>query len=253
MPGKQMAIDADLSAGLIDEATARTRRRELEEESAFHGAMDGAAKFVRGDAIAGLIITGINLLGGFAIGALRHGMGFSDAILTFSALTVGDGLVSQIPALLISVAAGIVVTKGSGEGTADQAMRRQLGGGWKPLALASGAAVVLGLLPGMPFLPFLALSGAAGAAAWTRREAERRETTAPPPAPPPAAEPPVAESLRMDLLRLKLGYELLSLATGEAPRLTEQIRALRRSMAQEMGFVLPSLRIQDNLELPPDT
>lgn len=253
MPGKQMAIDADLSAGLIEEAEARRRRRELEEESAFHGAMDGAAKFVRGDAIAGLIITGINLLGGFAIGALRHGMGFGDAILTFSALTVGDGLVSQIPALLISVAAGIVVTKGSGEGTADQAMRRQLGGGWKPLALASGAAVVLGLLPGMPFLPFLALSGAAGAAAWTRREAERQEATAPPPAPPPAAEPPVADSLRMDLLRLELGYGLLSLAAGEAARLTEQIRALRRSMAQEMGFVLPSLRIQDNLELPPDT
>jgi flagellar biosynthesis protein FlhA len=125
MPGKQMAIDADLSAGLIDEAEAKRRRRELEEESAFHGSMDGAAKFVRGDAIAGLVITGINLLGGFAIGLLRHGMAFADAAATFSALTVGDGLVSQIPALLVSVAAGIVVTKGSGEGTADQA----IGGG----------------------------------------------------------------------------------------------------------------------------
>ncbi len=143
MPGKQMAIDADLSAGLIDEAEARRRRRELEEESAFHGSMDGAAKFVRSDAIAGLIITGINLLGGFAIGLLRHGMALADAASTFSALTVGDGLVSQIPALLVSVAAGIVVTKGSGEGTADQAIGRQLGGGWKPLALAGAAAGVM--------------------------------------------------------------------------------------------------------------
>ncbi|MBV1799255.1 flagellar biosynthesis protein FlhA [Siccirubricoccus sp. G192] len=253
MPGKQMAIDADLSAGLIEEGDARRRRRELEEESAFHGAMDGAAKFVRGDAIAGLIITVINLLGGFAIGALRHGMAFGDAITTFSALTVGDGLVSQIPALLISVAAGIVVTKGSGEGSADEAIGRQLGGGWKPLALVAGAAVVLGLLPGMPLLPFLALAGAAGATAWAKREAANQAAAAPPPPPAPIGEPPVAEALRMDLLRLELGYGLLSLAAGEAPRLTEQIRALRRSMAQEMGFVLPSVRIQDNLDLAPDT
>ncbi|GAA0606759.1 flagellar biosynthesis protein FlhA [Craurococcus roseus] len=255
MPGKQMAIDADLSAGLIDEAEARKRRRELEEESAFHGAMDGAAKFVRGDAVAGLIVTGINLLGGFAIGLLRHGMPFADAASTFAALTVGDGLVSQIPALLVSIAAGIVVTKGSGEGTADQAIGRQLGGGWKPLALASGAAGVMALLPGMPLLPFLLLAGGSGAAAWFKREAERRQAEAPPPdaAAAPAAEPPASDALRMDLLRLELGYGLLSLAAGEAPRLTEQIKALRRSMAQEMGFLLPSLRIQDNLELPPDT
>jgi flagellar biosynthesis protein FlhA len=253
MPGKQTAIDADLSAGLIDEAEARRRRRELEEESAFHGAMDGAAKFVRGDAIAGLIVTAINLLGGAAIGLLRHGMGLADAAATFATLTVGDGLVSQIPALLISLAAGIVVTKGSGEETADQALGRQLGGGWKPMALASGAAGVMALLPGMPLLPFLALAGGAGAVAWARRKAAGATAAAPPPAAEPApSEPPVAEALRMDLLRVELGYGLLSLAAGEAPRLTEQIRGLRRSMAQEAGFVLPSVRIQDNLELPPD-
>jgi len=252
MPGKQMAIDADLSAGLIEEAEARRRRRELEEESAFHGSMDGAAKFVRGDAIAGLIITAINLLGGIAMGLLRHGMGFGDAVATFSTLTVGDGLVSQIPALLVSVAAGIVVTKGSGEGTADEAMARQLGG-WKPLAMASGAAGVLALLPGMPMLPFLALAGGAGALAWRGRKDAQAEATAPPPPPPAPAEPPVADTLRIDLLRIELGYGLLSLAAGDGPRLTEQIRGLRRTMAQEMGFVLPSVRIQDNLELPADT
>ncbi len=253
MPGKQMAIDADLSAGLIDENAARKRRSELEQESAFHGAMDGAAKFVRGDAIAGLIITFINLLGGLAIGIGRHGLAFGDAATTFTALTVGDGLVSQIPALLVSVAAGIVVTKGNSEGTVDKAMLRQLGGGWKPLALAAGAAAVMALLPGMPLLPFLALAGGAAAAAWHKRKAERLVTHAPPPPPPEPGEPPISDTLRMDLLRLELGYGLLSLAAGDAPKLTEQIKALRRSMAQEMGFVLPSVRIQDNMELAPDT
>jgi len=253
MPGKQMAIDADLSSGLIDETEARRRRRELEQESAFHGAMDGAAKFVRGDAIAALIITVINLLGGLAIGVMRHGLPIGEAATTFSMLTVGDGLVSQIPALLVSVAAGIVVTKGSGEERADQTMRRQLAGAWKPLALAAGAAVVMALLPGMPALPFLVLAGGAGALAWTLRKEAIAAAIVPPPAVAAPSEPPVSDSLRLDLLRLELGYGLLSLAAGDAPRLTEQIRQLRRSMAQEMGFVLPSVRIQDNLELPPDT
>ena len=253
MPGKQMAIDADLSAGLIDEAEARRRRRELEQESAFHGAMDGAAKFVRGDAVAGLVITAINLIGGLAIAVIRHGMPVAEAANTFSQLTVGDGLVSQIPALLISVAAGIVVTKGSGEERADETMRRQLIGAWKPLALSAGAAAVLGLLPGMPLLPFVALAGGAGGLAWVLRKAALQEAAAPPAPAPAPGEPPMAEALRLDLLRLELGYGLLSLAAGDAPRLTEQIRQLRRSMAQEMGFVLPSVRIQDNLELPPDT
>ncbi len=143
MPGKQMAIDSDMSAGLIDEKTARARRRELEDESGFYGAMDGAAKFVRGDAIAGLLITIINIIGGLAIGLVRHGLPFADAISTYTTLTVGDGLVSQIPALLVSTAAGIVVTKGGMEGTADAALVRQLGGSPKPLAMAAGSAAVL--------------------------------------------------------------------------------------------------------------
>src|ERR1700709_1364706 len=168
MPGKQMAIDADMSAGLIDEATARRRRRELEEESGFYGAMDGAAKFVRGDAIAGLIITVINIFGGLAIGLLRHGMPFAEAAATFTTLTVGDGLVSQLPALLVSTAAGIVVTKGGMEGTADAALVRQLGGSPKPMAMAAGAAAVLALMPGLPTLPFIALAGPAGGRPWRR-------------------------------------------------------------------------------------
>ena len=252
MPGKQMAIDADLSAGLIDEKTARVRRRELEEESGFYGAMDGAAKFVRGDAVAGLLITVINVFGGLAIGLLRHGMPFADAAQTFVTLTVGDGLVSQIPALLVSTAAGIVVTKGGVEGTADAALVRQLGGSPKPLALAGGAGLVLALMPGLPTLPFLALAGLAGAGAWLRHKNPPavEEDAAPAPAAP--SEPPISDAMRMDALRLELGYGLLALAGGDTPRLTEQIKSLRRSIAVEMGFVLPPVRIQDNLELPAD-
>jgi len=253
LPGKQMAIDADLNAGTIDEKQARARRKELEEESSFHGSMDGAAKFVKGDAIAGLVSTFINLLGGFGIGLLRHSMPFSEAIETYSILTVGDGLVGQIPALLVSVAAAIVVTKAAGEDRADVQMARDLGG-WKPLAVASIISGLMGVLPGMPLIPFALLAAGTGAAAWFRRKKDMAVTEAEAaPLPLPESEQPVSQVLRMDLLRLELGYGLLSLAAGDAPKLTEQIRGLRRSIAQEMGFVLPSIRIQDNLELPPDT
>ncbi len=252
MPGKQMAIDADLSAGLINEAKARVRRKELEEESGFYGAMDGAAKFVRGDAIAGLLITTINIFGGFAIGLLRHGMPFTDAAATFTTLSVGDGLVSQIPALLVSTAAGIVVTKGGMDGATDTVLIRQLAGNPKPLAMAAGAAAVLALMPGLPALPFLALAGLAGGGAWMRAKH-------PPPDPEAVApialptEPPISDALRIDTIRLELGYGLLTMAGGDAPRLTEQIKGLRRAIAAEMGFVLPPVRIQDNMQLPADS
>ena len=254
MPGKQMAIDADLSAGIIDETVAKQRRKDLEAESGFYGAMDGAAKFVRGDAIAGLIVTGINLLGGIAIGVGRQGLAFAEATTTYSVLTVGDGLVSQIPALLVSIAAGIVVTKGNTEGTADKALVGQLATGTKPLALVAGATICIGLLPGIPMLPFFALGGAAGWLAWKRHKAEAKAIAAAAvvPAAAVAPEAPVSETLRIDTLRLELGYGLLPLAAGEGPRLTEQIRNLRKTVAAEMGFVLPSVRLQDNLELPAD-
>jgi flagellar biosynthesis protein FlhA len=248
MPGKQMAIDADLSAGLIDQDSARKRRRELEEESGFYGSMDGAAKFVRGDAVAGLIITGINIIGGFAIGLIRYNMAFGDAAATFTTLSAGDGLVSQIPALLVSTAAGIVVTKGNIEGTADVALVAQLGRGPKPLAMAAGGALVLGLLPGLPILPFLAIAGLAGGGAWIRH---KHPVGAPSggAAVQGVTEPPIGEALRMDMIRLELGYGLLALAGGDGPKLTEQIKSLRRTIAGDMGFVLPPVRIQDNMRL----
>ena len=252
MPGKQMAIDADLSAGMIQEHVARRRRKELEEESGFYGAMDGAAKFVRGDAIAGLLITIINIVGGLAIGLLRHGMPLTDAAATFTTLTVGDGLVSQIPALLVSTAAGIVVTKGGIEGAADVALVRQLGGTPKPLAMAAGAAAVVALLPGIPALPFLLLAGLAGGGAYFRYHNPPAPLHPEPAVAAPSGEAPITDALRIDTIRLELGFGLLSLAGGDAPRLTEQIKSLRRSIATEMGFVLPPVRIQDNLELGAD-
>jgi flagellar biosynthesis protein FlhA len=252
MPGKQMAIDSDMSSGMIDEATSRRRRRDLEAESGFYGAMDGAAKFVRGDAIASLIITTINIIGGLAIGIARHGLPFAEAASTYTTLTVGDGLVSQIPALLVSTAAGIVVTKGGMEGTADVALMRQLGGSPKPLAMAAGAAAVLALMPGLPALPFLALAGLAGGGAWLRHKSPITDDVPELPPPPPPSEPPLSDALRIDMIRLELGYGLLGLASGEAPRLTEQIRQLRRTLATDMGFIIPPVRIQDNMQLGSD-
>jgi flagellar biosynthesis protein FlhA len=252
MPGKQMAIDADLSSGMINETAARGRRKMLEEESSFYGAMDGAAKFVRGDAVAGLIITGVNIFGGLTIGLLRHGMSFSDAAASFTTLTVGDGLVSQIPALLVSTAAGIVVTKGGTEDAADVTLVRQLGRSPKPLALAAAAAFVLGLMPGLPAVPFLGLGALAASGAWFKHKSKSRPAQAPTDAAAGPVEPPITESLKVDMVRIELGYGLLSLAGASGSRLTEQIKALRRSIATEMGFVLPPVRIQDNLQLAAD-
>jgi flagellar biosynthesis protein FlhA len=243
IPGKQMAIDAELNSGAINDKMARKRRSELEQESNFYGAMDGAAKFVRGDAVAALIITSINIIGGLAIGVGQHGMAFSDAAADFSTLSIGEGLVSQIPALLVSVAAGMVVAKGGMEGSADAALVLQLGRNPKPLMLASGVAAILALAPGLPFLPFAALSGMAGTAAWYRFKFQpaggEEEAVSATPA-----------TVKMDQIRLELGYGLLALAGGDSPRLTEQVKALRRSIATEMGFVLPPVRIQDNMQLP---
>ncbi|MBN9479410.1 MAG: flagellar biosynthesis protein FlhA [Bordetella sp.] len=252
MPGKQMAIDADLSAGLINEDQAKLRRKELEQESTFFGAMDGASKFVRGDAVAGLIITFINVIGGLLIGVLQHGMPAMDAANTYVQLTVGDGLVTQIPAIIVSVAAGFLVTKAGVEGSADKAFVTQLATNPVSLGVVSGTAGLIGLIPGMPLLPFAALALGTGFMAWRLG----RDRLKPPPAEPVDLKPkedveePIATALTIDEVKIELGYALLALINDlEGRRLTDQIRALRRSLAQEYGFVMPSVRILDNMRL----
>jgi len=259
MPGKQMAIDADLSAGLINEEQARERRGKLEEESSFFGAMDGASKFVRGDAIAGLLITFINIIGGIIIGVAQQDMGLAQAAQTYTLLTVGDGLVSQIPALIVSTAAGMLVTKTGGQSGTDQSILRQLSG--YPMALAMGAIMLTATaaLPGIPALPFLALAGATGGFAYmtyrrtAQQEAEALEAKTAEEAIIPVVEEPISSALQIDSVRLELGYGLLALINNpQERRLTDQIKALRRQLAIEMGFVMPAVRIQDNLQLPPN-
>ncbi|MEQ8281343.1 MAG: flagellar biosynthesis protein FlhA [Parvibaculum sp.] len=256
MPGKQMAIDADLSAGLIDENEARTRRSNLEKESSFFGAMDGASKFVRGDAVAGLLITFINIVGGIVIGVAQNNLGFGEAAHTYTLLTIGDGLVSQIPALIVSTAAGLLVSKAGVEGAADEALFDQLSGYPQALGMSSFVMGTMALLPGLPAIPFLILAGGAGGLAFylmrSRKkraddivDEQKREAAA-----VPATEEPISTALRMDELRLEIGYALLPLINGkDHQKLTDQIKALRRQIASDMGFVMPSVRILDNVQL----
>jgi flagellar biosynthesis protein FlhA len=264
MPGKQMAIDADLSAGLIDEKSAKERRKALEDESGFFGAMDGASKFVRGDAVAGLLVVFINIIGGIIIGVAQQGLGFAEAARTYTLLTVGDGLVTQVPALIVSTAAGLLVSKAGVSGAADKALMKQLSGYPQALGMSAGVMLVLALLPGIPMIPFLALGGGAAALAWSSQKrnraavvAEAKAASAPADAAAAAAaaEEPISTALKIDDLKIELGYALLPLVNGPdgTDRLTEQIKALRRSLAIEMGFVLPAVRILDNVHLEANT
>lgn len=256
MPGKQMAIDADLSSGLIDEDSAKRRRKELEQESTFFGAMDGASKFVRGDAVAGLIIVFINVIGGILIGTLQHGMSMGDASNAYIALTIGDGLVTQVPAIIISIAAGFLVSKAGVEGTADKALVAQLATNPVSLGVVSAASGLIGLIPGMPLLPFAALSIGTGFMAWRlgrqrlKPKPTEAEMAATATGPKEDVEEPIGTALTIDEVKIELGYSLLSLINDlEGRRLTDQVRALRRSLAQEYGFVMPSVRILDNMRL----
>ncbi|MBI3446971.1 MAG: flagellar biosynthesis protein FlhA [Magnetospirillum sp.] len=261
MPGKQMAIDADLSAGLCDEPTARKRRSELEQESAFFGAMDGASKFVRGDAVAGLMITAINVIGGMIIGMAQQGLTFSQAADFYTKLTVGDGLVTQVPALIISVSAGMLVTKAGVQEAVDKALFAQLAGYPRAVGMAAALMSMMALVPNMPFLPFAMLGVGMGVAAYLldkeqrakiEREQQAEATEAMQQAPVP--EEPISTALKIDHVRLELGYGLLQLInTPKGQRLTDQIKSLRRAIAAEMGFVMPSVRIQDNMQLPANT
>ncbi len=258
MPGKQMAIDADLSSGLINEDEARKRRDDLSKESSFYGAMDGASKFVRGDAIAGLLITFINIIAGIIIGMVQNDMSFSQAGETYTRLTVGDGLVSQIPALIVSVAAGILVSKAGMTESTDKVLFEQVANYPKALGMSAGLAVALGFLPGIPMIPFFILAALTGSTAYYLNkqrliqkaaeqavtEQEQQSGAA------KTAEEPISNVLKVDAIRLEVGYGLLPLINDDSNRkITDQIKALRRALAAELGFVMPSIRIQDNMQL----
>ncbi|MGR3571005.1 flagellar biosynthesis protein FlhA [Brevirhabdus sp.] len=260
MPGKQMAIDADLGAGLIDEAEARIRRRTLEDESGFFGAMDGASKFVRGDAVAGIIITLINVVGGILIGITQHGLSLSDAANNYTVLTIGDGLVTQIPALIVSLAAGLIVTKGGTVGAANEAVLGQLARFPKALYMAAGLLLAIGLLPGFPIGIFAAMAvlmavlgvvmqrrtDAAARAAEHAQAAEKKASAA-------VDSDNVTETLRLDNLRLELGDALVPLISSDDAALAGKIKSLRNLFAREFGFVMPSVRIKDEPMLPART
>ncbi len=260
LPGKQMSIDADLNAGYIDEKEARIRRQNLTKEADFYGAMDGAAKFIRGDAIAGLIITGINILGGFAIGVAQRGMEITDALSTYTILTIGDGLVSQIPSLLISVSAGFVVTRSASADKLDIELGNQIGGKPTAISLASFAMLVMAFVPGFPTIPFLLLSLLTGAIAFLRykqikREEEERlrqeliETEVP----PKVEEPPIEDMLKVDPVELELGYNLIPLVDEtQGGDVFKRIMNVRKQLALELGLVLPPVRVRDNLNIEPE-
>jgi len=258
MPGKQMAIDADLSAGMITEEQARERRQEVEAESGFFGAMDGASKFVKGDAIAALLITAINVIVGLIIGVAVHGVPFGEAFHTYTLLTVGEGLVSQVPALVISIAAGLMVSKGTQAGKTGTALGEQLGRYPQAFGMSAALLGALALVPGLPFLPFALFAAGTGYAGWylakqNKQRAAMAERMAQVEEAQAAAvvEEPISRTLAIDAVRIEIGYGLLPIINDAArePRLDDQVRALRRQMATEYGFVLPSVRIIDNMGL----
>ncbi|HEY2952735.1 MAG TPA: flagellar biosynthesis protein FlhA, partial [Verrucomicrobiae bacterium] len=268
MPGKQMAIDAELNAGIINEVEARTRRRKVEEEADFYGAMDGASKFVRGDAIAAILITLINVLGGFAIGILQKGMSVSDALQRFTLLSIGDGLVSQIPALITSTAAGILVTRAASKNDLGQDLMQQLLFYPRAMMGLTGMLLIMALVPGLPMMPFLLLASGTGAMAyWLHQNRRELELVSPtgtsraakdgkpgPPGSSPATAPSTGEKLEsflsLDALQIELGYGLVTLAdTRKGGDLLERVTGVRRTFAQEMGLIIPPIRLRDNLQL----
>ena len=254
MPGKQMSIDADLNAGLISEAEARRRRSEIEREADFYGAMDGASKFVRGDAIAGVVIIFINIVGGLIVGVLQQGMDVTDAARNYTLLTIGDGLVTQVPALIISTAAGMLVTRSTSSSNLGQDISDQLF--LQPKAIGTAAAIlfVFALIPGMPKLSFLLVAGGAGFLAWRLiRNAPPAPEAAEEEAPPPSAIETVDLLLPLDLLEIEVGYGLIGYVdVAQGGELLQRIKSLRRQLAAEMGFVIPAIHIRDNLQLKPN-
>ena len=261
MPGKQMSIDADLNAGLIDENEARARRRKIQREADFFGAMDGASKFVRGDAIAGVIIVLINILGGLIIGMVQRGMDFETAVRTYTILTVGDGLVATVPALLVSTAAGMLVTRSAGEESFGKDFTSQFFGFPRVLGIAAAILLSLGLIPDLPFLPFFVMALACGSGAFIllredrktvlrkQEEAEKEEEEA-----PPKPEEDLRNLIKPDLMEIEIGYNLVSLTEKkEGGELLQRITTARRRLSAELGMIIRPIRIRDNLQLPPNS
>lgn len=258
MPGKQMAIDADLNAGLISEDDARTRRQEIASESDFYGAMDGASKFVKGDAIAGIIITLINIGAGFIIGVMQKGMPMVEAAANYTILTVGDGLVGQIPALIISTGAGIMVTRTAGDDDFGTEMKRQFSVHPRALWVVSAILLIFALIPGLPKLPFFLLSLIIGGIAWQvqkskqQQQIERKEIEDAP-APKVLEEENYEQMLSVDLLEMEVGYGLIPLVdTSQNGELLPRIKSIRRQFTLDMGFIVPPVHIKDNLQLKPN-
>lgn len=257
MPGKQMAIDADLNTGLINEAEARARREGISREAEFYGAMDGASKFVKGDAIAGLLINGINIIAGFIIGIAQKGMDFKDALSTYTILTIGDGLVSQIPALLIATAAGLVVTKSAAGTSMDSMMKKQLFSNPRVLGTVSGAIFLFSLLPGMPTIPFLFLSISLGASSYFVKKQQTaiqaQQLAKPEETSPEPVEEKVEQYLQVDPIEIEIGYGLISLVDeSQGGNLFQKISSTRKFIALEYGILVPPVRVRDNLQLNPN-
>ncbi len=253
MPGKQMSIDSDLNAGLIDEAEARRRRKQLSTEAEFYGAMDGASRFTQRDAVASILMTGINIVAGLLIGVLQHGMDLQKALETYTVLTIGDGLVTVIPALMISISGGLIVTRASSDARLGTEFQRQIFGNWQPVLLGAGVLCALALLPAMPRLPFVLLGGGAGAAGWRMRRRALAEAAAPPAGSAGAAaaakENPEA-LLHVEPLAIEVGLGLVPLVEGgQDSALLRRIAAIRRQLATELGYLLPPVKVADNLRL----
>ncbi len=250
LPGKQMAIDADLNAGLIDEAEAKRRRKQLSTEAEFYGAMDGASRFTQRDAVASILITVINILAGFLIGVLQHGMDLQKAIETYTVLTIGDGLVTVIPALMISISGGLIVTRASSDTRLGAEFRQQIFGNSQPLLLAGGVLIALGLLPGMPLAPFLLLGGGAGAVGWRMRRTETAKAMPAADTKPAAPKDNVETLLRVEPLAIEVGLGLVGVVEGgQDSALLRRISAIRKQLAADLGYLLPPVRVTDNLSL----
>ncbi len=263
MPGKQMAIDADLNAGLLTQEQARERRQEVREEADFYGSMDGASKFVRGDATAGILILIINIVGGFFVGVLQHGLSASEAAKTYTLLTIGDGLVAQVPSLMLSIAAAVIVTRVSKSQDMGKQLVSQMFGQPRALAVAGAVLGIMGLVPGMPNIAFLLLGCTCGGAAWLmiRRErdaaarvAQQAADVPPPAAPTERLELGWEDVASVDPLGLEVGYRLIPLVdTHQGGELMGRIKSVRRKLSQELGFLVPPVHIRDNLDLGPNT